>query len=147
MTSRENIIYYTITAVVFVGIVVCSVWSQPNTTNTEMNKEKQGLVEGIAPYAPIINALAVLTSTFFIIWTTYFRKTRRDRIDELKVEMQVLFSQITRGGHLRVDYDRGPDERYFQQLSAKFQKEMYKVLYRSAYDELVSEGKVKVVIT
>ena len=54
MTRRDNIIYYTITAVVFVGIVVCSVWSQPNTTNTEMNEEKQGLVEVIAPYAPII---------------------------------------------------------------------------------------------
>ena len=51
MTKRDNIIYYTITAVVFIGIVVCSVWSQPNTTNTEMNEEKQGLVEVIAPYA------------------------------------------------------------------------------------------------
>ena len=143
MTTRDNIIYYTTTAVVFIGIVVCSVWSQPNTTNTEMNEEKQRLVKVIAPYAPIINALAVLTSTFFIIWTTCFRKTRRDRIDELKVEMQVLFSQITQGRNLRVDYDKGPDE-YFQQLNAKFQKEIYKVLYRPAYDELVSEGKVKV---
>ena len=143
MTSKDNVIYYTITAIVFVAIVVCSVWSQPNTTNTEMNKEKQGLVEVIAPYAPIINALAVLTSTFFIIWTTYFRKTRRDRIDELKEEMQVLFSQIAKGRNLRVDYDRGPDE-HFQHLNAKFQKEIYKVLYRPAYDELVSEGKVKV---
>ena len=94
MTTKDNIIYYTITAVVFIGIVVCSVWSQPNTTNTEINEEKQGLVEVIAPYAPIINALAVLTSTFFIIWTTCFRKTRRDRIDELKVEVLAVVSTV-----------------------------------------------------
>ena len=94
MTSKDNIIYCTITAVVFVGIVVCSVWSQPNTTNIEMNEGKRGLVEVITPYAPIINALAVLTSTGFIIWTTCFRKTRRDRIDELKLEVLRIVSNV-----------------------------------------------------
>ena len=55
------------------------------------------MLEAIAPHAAIISAgsalistVAVLISTWFIIWTTYFRKTRRDKIDELKVEMQVI---------------------------------------------------------
>ncbi len=52
------------------------------------------MLEAITPYATIISAgsalistVAVLISTWFIIWTTCFRKTRRDKIDELKVEI------------------------------------------------------------
>ena len=55
------------------------------------------MLEVITPYAPLISAgsalisaVAVLISTWFVIWTAYFRKTRRDRIDELKEEMQII---------------------------------------------------------
>ena len=58
------------------------------------------MLEAITPYAPIISAgsalisaIAVLISTWFVIWTTYFRKTKRDRIDDLKEEMLILFSE------------------------------------------------------
>ena len=57
------------------------------------------MLEMLKPYASLISAgsalisaLAVLVSTYFIIWTTYFRKTRRDRMDELKEEIQVMLS-------------------------------------------------------
>ena len=57
------------------------------------------MLEAIKPYAAIISAgsafistVAVLISTGFIIWTTCFRKTKRDLINDLKDEMQVLFT-------------------------------------------------------
>ena len=109
------------------------------------------MLEAIAPYATIISAgsalistVAVLISTWFIIWTTCFRKTRRDKIDELKVEMQVLFSQITDDGYLEIsssNYRNDLDE-HFQQLKPKFQKPEYKVLQHCACYELVCEKKV-----
>ena len=55
----------------------------------EMIKENATVIQAASA---LISALAVLISTWFIIWTSFFRKTRRDRIDELKVEMQVLFT-------------------------------------------------------
>ena len=44
----------------------------------------------IEKYAAIISALSAFISTGVVIWISFFRKTRRDRIDELKLEMQVL---------------------------------------------------------
>ena len=46
----------------------------------------------IEKYAAIISALSAFISTGIVIWVSCFRKTRRDRIDELKTEMQVLFT-------------------------------------------------------
>ena len=88
-----------------------------------------------------INTIAVLVSLGLVIWTSFFRKTRRDRIDELKVEMQVVLSQIQEEGRLIV---AGKEDEYFQRLGDKFRKEKYKMLYRCAYDELKNEGKVQV---
>ena len=53
----------------------------------EMIKENATVIQAASA---LISAVAVLISTWFIIWTTYFRKTRRDKIDELKVEIQVI---------------------------------------------------------
>ena len=111
------------------------------------------MLEAITPYATIISAgsalistVAVLISTWFIIWTTCFRKTRRDKIDELKVEMQILFYQITDEGILGIsdsNYRNDLDE-HFQQLKPKFQKPEYKVLQHCAFAELVGEDKVHI---
>ena len=111
------------------------------------------MLEAITPYATIISAgsalistVAVLISTWFIIWTTCFRKTRRDKIDELKVEIQVLFSQITDEGFLDIsnsNYRNDLDE-HFQQLKPEFQKPEYKVLQHCAFGELVGEEKVHI---
>ena len=104
------------------------------------------MLDTITPYAPlisagsaVISAVTVLISTGFIIWTTCFRKTRRDRIDDLKVEMQVVLSQIEEEGFVIV---AGREDEYFQRLKPKFKKTKYKVLHRCAYDELKNEGKV-----
>ena len=53
------------------------------------------MLEIITPYAPLISAGSALISAVAVLISTVFisRKSRRDRIDDLKVEMQVLFSQ------------------------------------------------------
>ena len=52
------------------------------------------MIAKINAFAPIINALTVLFSFGFVIWTTCFRKTRRDKIDELKVEILAVVSTV-----------------------------------------------------
>lgn len=97
MTSKDNIIYYTITAVVFVGIVMCSLLFHTDgqlSMGDATNKEKQLVIDKINAFAPIINAITVLLSFGFVIWTTCFRKTRRNRIDELKVEVLEVVSTV-----------------------------------------------------
>ncbi len=107
------------------------------------------MLDAITPYAPLISAgsalistVAVLISTWFIIWTTSFRKTRRDKIDELKEEMQVMLSD---GWANQIIYNEGKEEDFFQSLKPKFQKPKYKVLHQCAYDELGFEGKNPIV--
>ena len=103
------------------------------------------MLEAIKPYAAIISAgsafistVAVLISTGFIIWTTCFRKTRRDKIDELKVEMQILFSEGWDDTKIRSNRAL---EDFYKELRPKFQKEKYKTLHQFAFDELGYEGK------
>ncbi len=95
------------------------------------------MIEILAPYAAIISALAALISAL-IAMLVIFKKTRRDRIDELKVEMQVLFSKGWNA--TRVKTKSGVEE-FFQNLSPKFQKHKYQVLHQCAFDELGYEGK------
>ena len=103
------------------------------------------MLEIIKPYAPLISAasalisaVAVFASTGLVIWTTCFRKTRREKIDELKVEMLVLFSEGW--DTTRVKTNKAL-EKFFQNLNPKFQKPKYKVLHQCAFDELGYEGK------
>ena len=107
------------------------------------------MIEMITPHAALISAvsalistIAVLISTWFIIWATCFRKTRRDRIDELKVEMQILFSK---GWANKIIGKHQGEEQFYQALNPKFQKNKYKMLHRCAYDELGYEGRNPVV--
>ena len=107
------------------------------------------MLEVITPYAPLISAgsalisaIAVLISTFFVIWTACFRKTRRDRIDELKIEMNILFSK---GWASKIIGNNQGEEQFYQALNPKFQKNKYKVLHQCAYDELGHEGRNPVV--
>ena len=51
------------------------------------------MIAGINAFAPIINTITILESFGFVIWTTCFRKTRQDRLDELKFEMRLRFSE------------------------------------------------------
>ena len=84
------------------------------------------MLEAITPYAAIISAgsalisaIAVLISTFFVIWTTYFRKTRRDRIDELKIEMNILFSK---GWARKIIGNNQGEEQFYQALNPQVSK-------------------------
>ena len=101
------------------------------------------ILKAFTPYASIISAgsafisaIAVLISTVFITMT-FFRKTRRDRIDDLKVEMQELFTK----DFVRKKYLEISPEEFFGLLKPKFKTQKYKTLHRCAYDELTYEGK------
>ena len=102
------------------------------------------LLEILKPYAAIISAgsafistVAVLISTWFIIWTTCFRKTKRDRINDLKDEMQVLFTtESVRQKVLEIS-----ESEFFNALKRKFKTRKYRILHQSAYDELTNENK------
>lgn len=103
------------------------------------------MIELITPHAALISAVsalisavAVLVSTGFVIWATCFRKTRRDRIDELKEEMLIRFSEGWDEKRIR---SRKSLEEFFQELSPKFQKPRYKALHQCAFDELGYEGR------
>ena len=103
----------------------------------EMIKENATVIQAASA---LISALAVLISTWFIIWTTYFRKTRRDRIDELKVEIQVKLSQ----GWTDVIVKTDNMDAFIRSFDSKFQKPEYKKLHQCAYNELAYEGKNEV---
>ena len=140
MTTRDNIIYYTITAIVFVGIVLCCTWFHTSGQNSTDGKG-QSLVERIAPYAALIAAFAALISaTIAVIVST--RKTRREKIDELKSEIVIMLSQTQTGFQGYTIYS-GEEEEKFQNLPSKFKTSEYEVLYQCALDELQSERKVK----
>ena len=98
------------------------------------------MIARINEFAPIIEALSVLGSFSFVIWVTCFRKTRRDRMDELKVEMQILLSQNSSFVLIRERGKEG-ENKFFNMLDSKFQKPKYKALHRTAYKELTLEGK------
>ena len=105
------------------------------------------LLDILKPHATIISALsafvsaiAVLVSTGFVIWTTCFRKTRRDRIDELKTEMRVYVSN----NH---GFDLYPQDAHTMlenlSKSEKYGKDEYKDLYRPALHELMADNKLE----
>ena len=52
------------------------------------------MIARINEFAPIIEALSVFGSFFFVIWVTCFRKTRRDRIDELRIGVLEVVSTV-----------------------------------------------------
>ena len=148
MTSKDNIIYYIITAVVFVGIVLCCTWfhtsGQSITTGGSTNAEKQSMVDILNPYAPIVGALStfvstimIIISTWFVIWTSCFRKTRREIVDDLKFEIHFLLSEEG-----IIGMNTGDIDEFLEQLEPKFQKEKYKKLHRFAFKELENEGIV-----
>ena len=94
------------------------------------------MVEILSPYAAIISSVAALISVGTAIYIGT-RKTRRDRMDELKVEMQELFTKdIVRQKFLEIS----PEE-FFSLLKPEFKIQEYETLHRCAYDELTYEGK------
>lgn len=85
-----------------------------------------------------VNTVAVLVSLGLVIWTSFFRKTRRDKIDELKVEMLILFSEGWDEKRIR---SRKALKEFFRELNPKFRTNGYKALHQCAFDELGYEGR------
>ena len=139
MTTRDNIIFYAITVGLIFIVGGCLLWShisKQTIQGGEMNEEKQSMIEVLAPYAAIISAISAFVSTGVVIWATCFRKTRRERMDELKTELQVIFGSYRYKGLVEMS-----EEEICSKLKSKFQKSKYASLHRSAYDELTNEGK------
>ena len=152
MTSKEHKIFYAIAipVVLIVGITLFSDWSRTSEhipAGGEVNKEKQPMHNILNSYAPIISALSalvsaimVIISTWFVIWTSCFRKTRRERVDDLKFEIHFLLSEK---GLIGMDTDSR--DKFLEELEPKFQKEKYKKLHLFAFKELENEGIVNAV--
>ena len=143
MTTRDNIIFRAITVgLIFIvgGCLLSSHISKQTGHSGEINEEKQLMAEVLATYAAIISAISALMSTGVVIWTTCFRKTERDRIDELKRTIQVMLSQ---GWEERIINRESTDDFFnsLKSLKPKFQKPKYEMFHQSAFDELGYEGK------
>ena len=102
---------------------------------------EQTMIDKINAFAPIINAITVLLSFGFVIWTTCFRKTRRNRIDELKVE--VLETVSTVKGHedwVRTKELSTAAEDLSKMLGRKYHSKKWYDLLPVALVELRNEG-------
>lgn len=95
------------------------------------------MLETINKFAPIINSLAVLGSFVFVILTAC-RKSRRDRIDELKTEMRIYVSN-------KYGLQMRPKdvENMFVSLPKKYREPKYKELHRAALHEMMAEEKLE----
>ena len=96
------------------------------------------MLEVITPYAPLISAGSAFISAVAVFISTVYimRKTRREKVDDLKFEIQFLLSEEGITG-MSIDYI----EEFLGKLEPKFQKEKYKKLHRFAFAELENEGR------
>ena len=149
MTPNENLIFYSIVSVLTIVIVLLlyigELRNDDNSNNSlrenvtpsqnnEIHKEKHSMIE---TYAAVINAIAVLGS-FILVAVVSFKKSRRDRIDELKIEMQV---RLTQDWNSKTFHTAEAEEKLFDSFRPKFKRKRYKVLYQCAFNELVYESR------
>ena len=92
------------------------------------------MIEILALYFTVIGTIGTLIGIYIQI-----RKTRKKRIEELKVEMLVILSQ--NGSYTIID---GTEDDVFQLLDSKYQVPKYAMLHRLAFDELKRENQVTV---
>ena len=110
---------------------------------------EQSMIEKINDFSPIINALTVFLSFVFVIWATCFRQTRRDRIDELKVEVLGAVStvkgredwvEVVELSKIQGDVGGIPVKELSNLLRSKYQKKKWYDLLPIALTELRNEG-------
>ena len=91
-------------------------------------------------YAPVISALSAFVSTGILIWMTCFRKTRREKVDDLKFAIHLLCHEEGRDwfSYRRI-------QKVLENLEDKFQEEKYKKLHGCAVTELEKEGTIKII--
>lgn len=89
MTNRDNTIYYTITAIVFVGIVVCSLLFHSTGEPTNGDSERVSIIEIISTIviaaAAVVTAgativLAVITSRYVRLTASLLKTTYKPQI-------------------------------------------------------------------
>lgn len=97
------------------------------------------MIEVLVPYAIVIGGIAALFTAAVTIFTK-FRKTEREKIDELKDVLLVILSKD--GSYTIID---GYEGSVFRHLDSKYQIQKYTKLHQRAFDELKSEGKIKVI--
>ena len=153
MTTKDNIIFFSILSVVVITIFVLlyigdhtgsSGGDKPlveHTTHSledETHKEKKSMINNITA---IIIALAALIGTPITIlygFPAYLEKMRKIRINNLKDRMLVLFSE---GWNSQRVHTPETLKKFFEALGPKFQKERYRTLHQEAFDELGREGR------
>lgn len=102
MTSKDNLIYYTITAVVFIGIVVCSLLFHNPGQPTNGDSEGENISTIIIAFSPFVTAAATVILAFitrrYVLLTqeilkatnkpevTIFLRFNRDRTISLRIE-------------------------------------------------------------
>lgn len=153
MTKKENIIFgiflFFAVGVVTMG-VVCTIGEvreyKGSSSGTSLiehvtlsqddgtDKEQKSMIE---TYAAVINAFAVLGSLVCVIVAS-FRKSRRDKIDDLKIEMQV---RLTHDWNSQTFHTAETEKKFFESLSPKFKRKRYEVLHQCAFDELIYESR------
>ena len=74
MTSKDNIIYYTITAVVFIGIVMCSLLFHNPGQSTNGDSEKENISTIVIAVSPFVTAAATIVLVGITWW--YARLTQ-----------------------------------------------------------------------
>ena len=125
--------------------------SKTELFSVKMDKEIQPMLkmlELLEPHATIvsavsafISAVAVIISTGFVIWTTCFRKTRRDKVDEFKLE--VLSVVCNEKGHKKWINAKNisHDPKYLSKVfDRKYHVEGWYCLLPVVLAELVNEG-------
>ena len=75
MTTRDNIIYWSITTFMFIGIIARVVWYHTRV-RIPLDGERQLMIQMLAPYAAIVSAISALISAVAVLIST--RKTRRE---------------------------------------------------------------------
>ena len=149
MTTRDNIIFFSILSVVIL-LVTVPFYIEKHVSgggrddpliehvtpsqDDEMHEEKNSMISNITA---IIIALGTAITILYGI-PNYREKMRRNRIDKLKDRMLVLFSEGW--NHQRI-HTPETEKAFFKELGPKFQKKRYKILHQVAYDELGREGR------
>ena len=96
----------------------------------------------ISALSAFVSAIIVIISTGFLIWTTCFRKTRRERVDDLKFAFHLLCHEE---GLAVITYANIPE--VLDKLEHKFKKTKYKKLHTYALTELAKEGTIEIIST
>ena len=93
----------------------------------------------ISAFSAFVSMIMVIISTGFIIWTTCFRKTRREKVDDLKFAILLFCYEED-----RTEFIKEEIQEVLEKLEDKFQKEKYKKLHDFAVRELENEGSIMI---